>query len=210
MKERIIQTQACVDEGAAWLAQNCHRFDHVMAATGQLPLRRRTDGFAQLLSAIVSQQLSVASAASIWKRVQDADMDKPANIAAASDEDLRACGLSRQKIRYVRALVDADIDYVALRDLPSSEVIKTLTTVSGIGVWTAEIYAMFSLGRADVFAPGDLALQEAARLLFDLPTRPTEKDLRQMAQAWTPWRAVAARALWAYYKVAKEREGIAQ
>jgi len=173
-------------------------------------LRRRTDGFAQLLSAIVSQQLSVASAASIWKRVQDADMDKPANIAAASDEDLRACGLSRQKIRYVRALVDADIDYVALRELPSSEVIKTLTTVSGIGVWTAEIYAMFSLGRADVFAPGDLALQEAARLLFDLPTRPTEKELRQMAQAWTPWRAVAARALWAYYKVAKEREGIAQ
>ena len=210
MKERIIQTQACVDEGAAWLAQNCHRFDYVMAATGQLPLRRRTDGFAQLLSAIVSQQLSVASAASIWKRVQDADMDKPANIAAASDEDLRACGLSRQKIRYVRALVDADIDYVALRELPSSEVIKTLTTVSGIGVWTAEIYAMFSLGRADVFAPGDLALQEAARLLFDLPTRPTEKELRQMAQAWTPWRAVAARALWAYYKVAKEREGIAQ
>ena len=210
MKERIIQTQACVDEGAAWLAQNCHRFDHVMAVTGQLPLRRRTDGFAQLLSAIVSQQLSVASAASIWKRVQDADMDKPANIAAASDEDLRACGLSRQKIRYVRALVDADIDYVALRDLSSSEVIKTLTTVSGIGVWTAEIYAMFSLGRADVFAPGDLALQEAARLLFDLPTRPTEKELRQMAQAWTPWRAVAARALWAYYKVAKEREGIAQ
>jgi DNA-3-methyladenine glycosylase II len=69
---------------------------------------------------------------------------------------------------------------------------------------------MFSLGRADVFAPGDLALQEAARLLFDLPTRPTEKELRQMAQAWTPWRAVAARALWAYYKVAKEREGIAQ
>ena len=210
MKERIIQTQACVDEGAAWLAQNCHRFDHVMSATGELPLRRRTDGFAQLLSAIVSQQLSVASAASIWKRVQDADMDKPANIAAASDEDLRACGLSRQKIRYVRALVDADIDYVALRELPSSEVIKTLTTVSGIGVWTAEIYAMFSLGRADVFAPGDLALQEAARLLFDLPTRPTEKELRQMAQAWTPWRAVAARALWAYYKVAKEREGIAQ
>lgn len=210
MKERIIQTQACVDEGAAWLAQNCHRFDHVMAATVQLPLRRRTDGFAQLLSAIVSQQLSVASAASIWKRVQDAGMDKPSTIAAASDEDLRACGLSRQKIRYVRALVDADIDYVALRDLSSSEVIKTLTTVSGIGVWTAEIYAMFSLGRADVFAPGDLALQEAARLLFDLPTRPTEKELRQMAQAWTPWRAVAARALWAYYKVAKEREGIAQ
>ncbi|MEL6533751.1 MAG: DNA-3-methyladenine glycosylase 2 family protein, partial [Pseudomonadota bacterium] len=78
----------------------------------------------------------------------------------------------------------------------------------GIGIWTAEIYAMFSLGRADVFAPGDLALQEAARLLYDLPKRPTEKELRQMAEAWSPWRSVAARQLWAYYHVVKQREGI--
>jgi len=78
----------------------------------------------------------------------------------------------------------------------------------GIGRWTAEIYAMFALGRADVFAPGDLALQEAARLLFDLPDRPNERALRAMAEQWSPWRAVAARALWAYYRVAKTREGI--
>ena len=70
------------------------------------------------------------------------------------------------------------------------------------------IYAMFSLGRADVFAPGDLALQEATRVLFDLAARPNDKVLRQMAEAWSPWRAVAARALWAYYRVAKNREGI--
>jgi DNA-3-methyladenine glycosylase II len=87
-------------------------------------------------------------------------------------------------------------------------VIATLTEVSGIGVWTAEIYAMFSLGRADVFAPGDLALQEAARILFDLEARPKERDLRQMAEDWAPWRSVAARLLWAYYRVAKDREGI--
>ena len=86
--------------------------------------------------------------------------------------------------------------------------IDTLVAVPGIGRWTAEIYAMFSLGRADVFAPGDLALQEAARILFDLDARPTEKALRQMAEPWSPWRGVAARLLWAYYRVAKDREGI--
>jgi DNA-3-methyladenine glycosylase II len=87
-------------------------------------------------------------------------------------------------------------------------VIGRLVAVPGIGVWTAEIYAMFALGRADVFAPGDLALQEAARMLFQLEARPTEKALRQMAEAWSPWRSVAARILWAYYRVAKERDGV--
>ena len=98
---------------------------------------------------------------------------------------------------------------MSLRNTPTQEVIAELTKVSGIGIWTAEIYAMFSLGRADVFAPGDLALQEAARLLFDLPERPKERALRQMAETWAPWRSVAARLLWAYYRVAKDREGIA-
>ena len=86
--------------------------------------------------------------------------------------------------------------------------IERLTQVSGIGNWTAEIYAMFSLGRADVFAPGDLALQESARLLFELDERPKEKEFRLIAEAWSPWRAVAARILWSYYRVSKEREGI--
>jgi len=86
--------------------------------------------------------------------------------------------------------------------------VARLVAVPGIGVWTAEIYAMFALGRADVFAPGDLALQEAARMLFGLEARPGEKRLRAMAEAWSPWRSVAARVLWAYYRVAKERDGV--
>ena len=86
--------------------------------------------------------------------------------------------------------------------------IARLVEVPGIGAWTAEIYAMFSLGRADVFAPGDLALQEAVRMLFALDERPKEAQLRKMAEEWSPWRGVAARLLWAYYHVAKEREGI--
>ncbi len=205
---RIIETNACVSEGAEWLAQSCPRMAYAMEQTGPLPLRRKPDGFAQLLSAIVSQQVSVASANAIWKRMQDAKLTGPRKIMWATDEDLRAVGLSRQKIRYARALAEARIDYKALRDAPDAEVISTLTEVSGIGVWTAEIYAMFSLGRADVMAPGDLALQEAARVLYDLPKRPTDKELRQMAEVWSPWRSVAARVLWAYYRVAKQREGI--
>jgi len=205
---RIIETPDCVSEGAEWLANACPRMAYAMEQTGPLPLRRKPDGFAQLLSAIVSQQVSVASANAIWKRMQDAKLTGPRKIMWATDDDLRAVGLSRQKIRYARALSEARIDYKALRGVPDADVIATLTQVPGIGVWTAEIYAMFSLGRADVIAPGDLALQEAARVLYDLPNRPTEKELRQIAEAWSPWRSVAARVLWAYYRVAKKREGI--
>lgn len=205
---RIIKSEACVAEGAAWLAQAEPRFADALARTGPLPLRLRPDGFAQLLSAIVSQQVSVASARAIWARLEDAGMVTPDAVAAAEEDDLRALGLSRQKATYARALAEAGIDYDALRATPTDQVTRQLTAVKGIGVWTAEIYAMFSLGRADVFAPGDLALQEAARVLFGLNSRPREGELRVMAQAWSPWRSVAARALWAYYHIAKDREGI--
>ncbi|MBR9850904.1 MAG: DNA-3-methyladenine glycosylase 2 family protein [Rhodobacteraceae bacterium] len=205
---RIILGDACVAEGAAWLAEKDPRFAKALRQTGPLPLRLRADGFAELLSAIVSQQVSVASARAIWTRMIAAGLDRPENILKASEDDLRAVGLSRQKIRYSYALAGAGIDDDALRTAPTEDVIKTLTQVPGIGVWTAEIYSMFSLGRADVFAPGDLALQESARVLFDLPDRPKEKAFRQMAESWAPWRSVAARLLWAYYRVEKNREGI--
>lgn len=205
---RIIKTEDCVAEGAAWLASQDARFARALELTGPLPLRLRPDGFDQLLSAIVSQQVSVASAAAIWQRMQDAGLVSPEAIVDASDEELRAVGLSRQKMRYARALAAEGIDFNGLRVAPNEVVFKTLTNVSGVGIWTAEIYAMFSLGRADVFAPGDLALQESARMLFDLPERPKELALRQMAEDWSPWRSVAARLLWAYYRVDKGREGV--
>jgi len=205
---RIIKTPDCVAEGAAWLAQADPRFAQALQQTGTLPLRLKPDGFDQLLSAIISQQVSVASAQAIWGRMQAAGLTSPENVLAASEDDLRSVGLSRQKIRYAHALAEAGIDYVALRTAPTDQVMETLTQVPGIGVWTAEIYAMFSLGRADVFAPGDLALQESARVLFELSERPKDKALRQMAENWSPWRSVAARLLWAYYRVAKDREGI--
>jgi DNA-3-methyladenine glycosylase II len=208
MVGRIIETEACVAEGAAWLAAVEPRFAHALTLTGPLPLRRREDGFAPLLDAIVSQQVSVAAADAIWARLKAAGLTDPARLREARDDDLRACGLSRQKARYARALAAAGIDFPGLRAMPTEEVVATLTAVPGIGRWTAEIYAMFSLGRADVFAPADLALQESARILFDLPERPKERALRAMAEAWSPWRGVAARLLWAYYRVARTREGV--
>ena len=205
---RIIETPACVAEGAAWLSQREPRFARALEETGPLPLRRKKDGFETLLSAIVSQQVSVAAASAIWRRLRAAGLTGPRKIQWATDDDLRDCGLSRQKIRYARELAAARIRFPDLRDAPNEDVIATLIEVPGVGRWTAEIYAMFSLGRADVFAPADLALQEAARILFELEGRPSEKTLRQMAEDWSPWRGVAARLLWAYYRVANEREGI--
>ena len=208
MTGRIIETDADVTEGAEALARLCPRMAHAYERTAPVPLRRRPDGFSELLGAIVSQQVSTASANAIWGRMQDAGLTAPDSILRADDEAMRAAGLSRQKIRYARELAAARIDYAALRRASDAEVVATLTRVPGIGVWTAEIYAMFSLGRADVFAPGDLALQEAARLLYALPERPRERALREMAHTWSPWRSVAARLLWAYYRVEKQREGI--
>jgi DNA-3-methyladenine glycosylase II len=208
LNERLILGDACIAEGAAWLAAHDPRFVDALSSTGPLPLRLREGGFHQLLSAIVSQQLSVSAAAAIWARVEKAGVTTPTAIQNCNDEDMRALGLSRQKIGYARALANAGIDFEALHEKPLDDVISELTAVSGIGVWTAEIYAMFSLHRADVFAHADLALQEAARHLFDLDKRPTPKVMREMADQWRPWRSVAARLLWAYYKHINEREGV--
>ena len=208
MTGRIITSDACVSEGAAWLCQQEPRFAVAMQNLPPLPLRRKPDGFAELLSAIVSQQVSVASATAIWGRLHAAGMVTPTAVAAATEDELKILGLSRQKVRYAQALAAAGIDFEGLRALSTLDVVKTLTAVPGVGIWTAEIYAMFSLGRADVFAPGDLALQEAAKLMFDLDTRPSERALRKMAEDWSPWRSVAARIMWAYYKHSKQREGI--
>lgn len=208
MVGRILTTDACMEEGAAWLAAHDDLFAHALRLTGVPPLRRRDDGFADLLAAIVSQQVSTHAARAIWGRMQDAGLTTPAAVLAADDTTLRAPGLSGQKMRYARALAASGIDFDALRTAPDAQVVDTLVQVPGIGRWTAEIYAMFSLGRADVFAPADLALQESARRLFALPDRPREAALRRMSDAWSPWRTVAAGLLWAYYRVETDREGI--
>lgn len=210
MTARLIETQDDIADGCAWLIQAEPRFAPVLEASGPLPLRRRPGGFGALLQIICGQQLSVASAAACWDRLCAAGASDPAVLVAMTDEALRDCGLSRPKLRYARALVEADLDYPALAGLPVEEALARLTAVKGIGSWSAEIYLMFSVGRADVFAHGDLALQEAAKVMLDLPERPAEKEMRAIAAPWSPWRGVAARALWAYYRVIKNREGITE
>ena len=208
MTGRIIHSDACVAEGAAWLSSRDDRFALAVATLGALPLRLRDDGFPALVSAICGQQVSVASANAIFARLDVAGMTDAGHVQSATESDLRDLGLSRPKARYVKALAEAGIDYAALRDMPTDDVTAVLIKVPGIGIWTAEIYAMFSLGRADVIAAGDLALQEGARMLFALTQRPTDKALRTMACDWSPWRSVAARLLWAYYAHMKSREGM--
>lgn len=208
MVGRVITSDACVAEGAGALALLDPKMAEALEAIGTAPLRLRADGFEALLDAIVSQQISVAAAKGIWARMEGMGLCSVDEIQDASDEDLRNAGLSRPKVKYVRALVEADLDYVALRSMPDEDVVEKLIAIKGIGRWTAEIYCMFALGRADAFAAGDLALQESAKALYELDKRPAEGELRAMAEAWSPWKSVAARILFAYYRVVKNREGL--
>jgi DNA-3-methyladenine glycosylase II len=181
---------------------------------GRPPLRRREPGFAGLAAIIVSQQVSVASANAIFGRLESRLAPLEAhNVLGADDEALRACGLSTPKMRALRALARAiaeeGLDLGALGSLPAPDAHRALVAVSGIGPWTADIFLLFCLGHPDAFPAGDLALQEAARLALGLEQRPDARGLETIAERWRPWRGVAARMLWAYYREAKRRSGMA-
>ena len=139
---RIIETDEDVAEGAAWLAAADPRFAAALSLTGPLPLRRRPDGFETLFSAIVSQQVSTASAIATWDRLAAIGATHAAGVLAATDESLRAAGLSRQKIAYGRAVAAPTLDFSALRTFSDTDVVAELIQIKGIGIWTAEIYAM--------------------------------------------------------------------
>ena len=175
------------------------RFAPIYEQVGLPDLRHNAGGFTQIMRAMVGQPLSVAAAASIWQRLVDRGLTTPAAIHAATDEDLRMQGLSKQKIRYTRSLVEHDIDFSVLETLTDEEVIKTLIAVIGIGRWTAEMYLLFSLKRADVLAVDDLAIKVAAMDLLGLAERPTPQQLKGLAQDWSPHRSAASLLLWQYY-----------
>jgi DNA-3-methyladenine glycosylase II len=178
-------------------------------------LRRREPGFAGLVWIIVAQQVSTASANAIFKRVEANLVPLGAIcVLAADDAALRACGLSLPKMRALRALAqaieDKTLDLAGLGLLAAEEAHRALIAVKGIGPWTADIFLLFCLGHPDAFPAGDLALQEAARLALGLKRRPNAIKLRQIAERWRPLRSVAARMLWAYYRVARQGgEGMA-
>ena len=200
----ILETQADVARGVRALERACPIMRRIHATAGTPAIRRRAGGFEGIARIIVGQQVSTASANAIWGRFTAHVAPLTATtLAAESDEALRACGLSRPKIRTLRALsaavTEGSLDVAALEQARDEEVHAKLTTVSGIGPWTADVYIMFCLGRADSFAAGDLALQIAAQHAADLDARPNPSELSDLAERWRPWRAVAACMLWAYY-----------
>ena len=200
-----IHTEADLDAALAALNKVDPRFVALLAKAGRPPLRRRADGFAGLAAIIVAQQLSTASANAIWGRLAAAfDPLDPAAILRARPARLRGLGLSAAKVRTLkaiaRAVVGEELALAALEELSADQAHAALTAVHGIGPWTADIYLLTALGHADAWPAGDLALQEAARLAFALPARPTAKEMHQLAEPWRPWRAVAARILWSYYR----------
>lgn len=200
------------------LAQLCDReprFAEALALAGPVPDRRRPADFANLCQIVVEQQISVAAAATIWGRLEAAVAGRangsfsPERLLALTEPRLRACGLSGPKLRYLREIARAartgKVDFALLPQLEDQAAMAMLTQVKGIGRWTAEIFLMFCLDREDVWPAHDVALQEAAKRLFGLRTRPDSKKLDRMAEAWRPHRGVAARLLWRYYGVSRQR-----
>jgi DNA-3-methyladenine glycosylase II len=211
--QRLIETEADIIEGTAALEAQCEVVRRMLPLTGTPPLRRQRYGFDGLVWIIIGQQVSVAAGNAIWsKLVTNFPERSPEIFLRAEEGALKGSGLSAPKIRTILAISNAmqtgSLDLEALRSMPADEAKAVMTRIKGIGPWTADIYLMFCLGHADAFAPGDLALQEAARMAFRLDERPTEREISLISERWRPWRAVAARLLWAYYKVQKEREGV--
>src|SRR5271168_3253147 len=182
-----IHTEADLDGALAALAAADPRFAALVATAGRPPLRRRSDGFAGLAAIIVAQQLSTASANAIWARLAAAfDPFEPAAILRARQARLARLGLSAPKIRALKAIAHAvargRLALDKLADLAAEEAHAALTAVHGIGPWTADIYLLSSLGHADAWPAGDLALQEAAKVAFALPARPTAKEMQALAE----------------------------
>jgi len=203
LSRRTIDTETDIAEGLEALAKKDPRLVPVIKRAGPVPLRRSEAGFEGLAKIIVAQQISKAAAESIWNRF-DAHLEtvSPQALIKASDDDLRVCGLSRPKVRTLRAIAgacDDGFDLDALAHLPARDAIKAMTALHGIGPWTAEVYLLFCLGHADIFPAGDLALMVAVGDALDHAERPDEKTVRAIAQDWSPWRGVAARLFWSYY-----------
>ena len=195
------------------LAERDAAFRDALAQCGVPALRRRAPGFEGLAAIITGQQLSTHAARSIWNRFEDALGGVSAQtVSHAKDEELAACGMSRPKIRTLRALVDAvengGLDFARLEAADDKAVHAELTAIKGIGPWTADIFLLFCLGRADAWPAGDLALMEAIRQMRGHDERPRGEDCILLADCWRPYRGAAAHLLWAYYAAAKGRSGV--
>ena len=203
----MVRTSKSIRAAVEALAEREAAFAGVVAKHG-VPEPRSSDRGAQtLLRTIVGQQVSVAAARSMWAKLE-ATFGSPPDLSRllnATDEEMRAAGMSRQKAGYIRSLaglvLSGELD---LRTLPEDdeEAIALLTKIKGIGRWSAEIYLLFAEGRADVFPAGDLAVLVEIGRLLGLPEKPSEKQLRELAEPWRPYRGAAAVLAWHSYNSA--------
>jgi DNA-3-methyladenine glycosylase II len=213
MASHLLQDDADLAAALAVLAAADPRLAKLIDIAGRPALRRRPAGFPGLCAIICAQQLSTASAAAIWGRLAAAfdpfHHDALRRVRAAK---LARIGLSKPKIKTVksigRAIAKGAIDLDALAAMEADAAHAALTALHGVGPWTADIYLLFCLGHADAWPAGDLALQEAARLAFDLERRPPAKEMIKLAEPWRPWRGVAAHLLWNYYRAVKRRDPV--
>ena len=188
---------------AALLAAD-ERFHPIVARTGRPPFKpRRKHGFEALVDIVVSQQLSIAAADTIFGRVKEkVSPFTPENMLDTAAEDLRACGLSAPKQKHMKsiatAILDGSLDLKRVRRMHDDDARAYLTAVKGIGPWTADIYLMSSLGRADVWPVADVGLQAAIARALKLRRRPTERQMERLSKDWRPWRTIAARLFWTH------------
>ena len=175
-----------------------------MERVGAPEQRRRAPGFAALVNIIISQQISLQSAAAIWQRLGDTGPVTAEAILRLRPERLQEIGFSRSKIRYTLSLAEnvasGAFQPSLLTAMGDDAAMNALTNLLGFGRWSGEIYLMFCLGRADIWPAGDIALQEAVRVVKGLPQRPNPAELDEIATPWRPWRSVAAHLLWRYYR----------
>jgi len=199
-----IRNEKDLKEGVTALVKSCAHMARICALAGDPPLRRRPSGFNGLVRVITSQQLLVASAEAIWLRLEAAvEPFTPSRFLTTPEQDLRAADLSKIKISTLRGLAEAidtgSLDLDALSEETEDVIHARLTALKGIGPWTADIYILFCLARSDAWSSGDLALQVAVKDALELEARPDQVLMKELAEARRPWRAVAARMLWAYY-----------
>lgn len=203
----MVRTKESIRAAVDALAEREPAFARVIALHGHPEPRHSLRGVGTLLRTIVGQQVSVAAARSMWGKLETAFGSPPdlSRLLAASDEELRAAGMSRQKAGYIRSLAELVLSgELDLESLPEDDeqAIALLTRIKGIGRWSAEIYLLFAEGRADVFPAGDLAVMIEIGRLLGFEDKPSEKQLRELAEAWRPYRGAAAVLAWHSYNSA--------
>lgn len=196
-------TKTSLTAGLAALAERDPDVARALGEVGPPALRKRAPGFGTLLRAIVGQQVSVASASAIWGRLEAACPSlAPEDFLGLNDAAFRAIGFSRQKEHYGRGMAEdllaGRVDLKRLGRLDDEDAIAELVRIKGIGRWSAEIYLLFAHGRPDVWPIDDVGLMVGMEWLKRLGARPDKDEMRELGEAWRPWRGAAAHLLWHY------------